>query len=94
MANTQKFLEGLRIQGRSDDSVLTAVPNTSWKILGRYDPYDGTPPTITAKDNLMVFLFIKRPNSGSANIKVCFNDDTSGNSTYAYRTKIQNTRSN
>ena len=60
MADTTTYLSGGRIQGRSDDSLLTAIPQTSWKELDR-TTLSSTSSSITvsgfaAKDNLMVLV--------------------------------------
>ena len=91
-----KYLAGERLIGTAAEraALTTSTSNvgkTGWKILGRYDHENETPPTITAKDNLLLVIFTKRANSGSTNLLLKFNDDASGN--YSYRTKIQNTQS-
>ena len=52
------YLSGGRIQGRSDDSVESAIPQTSWKELERTTLVSSNATidsgTFTAKDNLMV----------------------------------------
>jgi len=85
MADTKVFLSGNRIQGRSDDSVLTAIPQTSWKELDRVtlgstsDTIDTG--TFSAKDNLKFLLHVIR--SGSVTVEMTFNADTGSN--YAKR---------
>ena len=76
------YLSGGRIQGRSDDSVLDSIPQTSWKELDRVT-LSGTSDTMdtgtfTAKDNLMILAHIIR--SGSVSVNMTFNaDDSNGN---------------
>ena len=86
MADTKKFLEGLRIQGRSDDSVLTAIAQTSWKELDRVtlgssaDEMDTG--TFAVKDNLMLLIHVI-PETNIVSTGVRFNDVS--DSEYAYR---------
>ena len=87
-----KYIAGDRLIGTAAEraAMTTSTSNvtkTGWKILGRYDHENETPPTITAKDNLMLVIFTKRAGSGSTNILLKFNDDASGN--YSWRTKNQ-----
>ena len=76
------YLSGGRIQGRSDDSVLDSIPQTSWKELDRVT-LSGTSDTMdtgtfTAKDNLMILAHIIR--TGSVSVNMTFNaDDSNGN---------------
>ena len=72
MAVTTEYLSGGRIQGRSDDSLATAVPATSWKEIARYTLTSTSSSIVvgtgtqtgsgtgtgyfTAKDNLMVLV--------------------------------------
>ena len=89
MAVTTTYLSGGRIQGRSDDTLETAIPQTSWKELAR-TTLSSTSATIdsgtfTAKDNLMI-LYIGVYNSTyvQANLEVGNGTIDTGDN-YAYR---------
>jgi len=73
------YLSGERIQGRSDDEILS--PQTSWKVLDSYDPQNETATAFTAKDNLLVLCWAKRAGSGSNGVKLRFNGETSSDNT-------------
>ena len=68
MAVTTEYLSGGRIQGRSDDALLTAISQNSWKELARTtltqvgNTLDSG--TFTAKDNLMVLIFGIKASTG------------------------------
>ena len=75
------YLSGGRIQGRSDDALLTAVPQTSWKELGR-TTLSSTSNTIdvtslASKDNLMVIMSGGR--SSGNDVSYRYNADTGSN---------------
>ena len=80
------YLSGNRIQGRSDDSVTAATPQTSWKQLAKNtlssagDVLDSG--TFTAKDNLMILVIGYKSGSASTE-KLQFNADDQDN--YAER---------
>jgi len=78
MVDTKVFLSGLRIQGRSDDAVLAATPQTSWKELARStlssvgNTLDSG--TFTAKDNLMILIIGYKATTGQIE-RLRFNAD-------------------
>ena len=80
------YISGERIQGRSDDSELTATPQTSWKELDRVtlgssaDEMDTG--TFAVKDNLMLLIHVI-PESGTVSTGVRFNDVDDAE--YSYR---------
>ena len=85
MANTTTYLSGERIQGRSDDALLTAIPQTSWKELDRVTLGSSSAEVevtgLTAKDNLMILVYSIGSNTNDAFIS--FNGDEGSN--YANR---------
>ena len=78
MVVTTKYLGGGIIEGRSDDQLISAVPQTSWKELAKVTTSSAgcsstllTSGTITAKDNLM--LLVHTVGSGSITGHLRFN---------------------
>ena len=72
MADTKVFLSGGRIQGRSDDALLTAIPQTSWKELGRTtlsSEGDTIDVSITGsvKTNLMLLVHLVQDSADTSN---------------------------
>jgi len=90
-----KYLAGERLIGTAAEraalsgSNLTAVPQTSWKILGRTiltseaDTIDVS--TFTAKDNLLILAHLEDTN-GTIHANLQFNSDTGSNYTARVQT--------
>ena len=85
MADTTTYLSGNRIQGRSDDTLLTTISQTSWKQLDKVTlgsaGADLDTGTFAAKDNLMILAHLIPSTTCACDLT--FNADSLGN--YATR---------